>query len=231
MSSGHQTERYFFQWPFLEQLANNQVGRLVSAIPIVGYLILFNDQFANAVSFHSIAGSSHENQSLFWFNSIFKLRSAFIGSLLILFANILFAAFAPKVLKASKDDLQFSERVFESYSKDEIVQIESEVTEQNWKLRTPWLLQDNRDGLYWENDSEGNKQAKARLSGFAQKRFITREYPDYVRLLAREWWHGQMQTYLGVRLDIFIFSTTGYMLLALPTLDILQAVLRNITSI
>lgn len=230
MNKEHQSEHFVFLWPFLEQIANNQVGRLVSAIPIVGYLILFNDQFANAVSFNAIAGSNLETESPFWFNSIFKLRSAFFGSLFILLANILFAVFSPRVLKSSKDDLQFCERVFESYSKDEIVKIEQDITDQNWNLRTPWLLQENRDGLYWEKDQEGKKKPISRLSGFAQKRYITREYPDYVRLLAREWWHGQMHTFCFFRMSILFFAAVGYLLLALPTLDILQAVVFNIAS-
>jgi len=112
-----QSEHELFQWSFISSIAGNDLSKLIAAVPIVGYLILFNDQFAETLSFKTIAGVNDINQSTFWFGSVVKLRLAFFGSLMILGANLIFRAFGPKALRLSSGDLDFCESVFSSYSR------------------------------------------------------------------------------------------------------------------
>jgi len=56
------------------------------------------------------------------------------------------------------------------------------------------------------------------------------EHSDYIGFLAREWWGGMMHTYRPARVSSAVFGVVGYSFLAIPTLDIAQAVLRHLSS-
>lgn len=56
------------------------------------------------------------------------------------------------------------------------------------------------------------------------------DHGDYIDFLAREWWTGMMHTHRAARLASITLGITGYSMLAVPSLDIVQAVLRDISS-
>ncbi len=51
---------------------------------------------------------------------------------------------------------------------------------------------------------------------------------DYISFLVREWWTGEMHTFRAARFASLFLGVTGVILLAIPTLDISQAVVRNV---
>lgn len=53
------------------------------------------------------------------------------------------------------------------------------------------------------------------------------KHGDYIGFLAREWWVGMMHINRSARLAALVFGIVGYLLLAVPTLDIAQAVIRD----
>lgn len=57
------------------------------------------------------------------------------------------------------------------------------------------------------------------------------EHSDYIHFLAREFWLGTMHTFRGARLASMLMGIFGYIMLAVPTLDIAQAVfIDSVTS-
>lgn len=53
------------QWYSVEKIANNELARIVGLVPLVGYLILFNDEIAGIASFGTIAGVDNDDVSPF----------------------------------------------------------------------------------------------------------------------------------------------------------------------
>lgn len=51
---------------------------------------------------------------------------------------------------------------------------------------------------------------------------------DYIRFLVREWWEGMMHTRRPARICSLTFGVGGYVMLAIPTVDIAQAVLGHL---
>lgn len=210
------------QWNFVEKVANNELARIVGLVPLVGYLILFNDEIAGIASFSIIAGVENDNVSPFILSSLAKMRFVFFGSLLVLFANLSYRVFRPPVLESSKGDIEFSTRVRDSYSVYELASMEEQVLSDRWKPRSPffWLVH------------EQPRSKKTVVSGYrpdARAQMFS-DYGDYIHFLAREWWAGTMHTFRGARLASLILGVTGYILLAVPTFDISQAVLSDILA-
>lgn len=217
------SEYAFWQWNSIQSIAGNDLTKLIAAIPIVGYLILYNDQFATALSFESIAGTLDAATSPFWMESVTKLRLSLFGSLLVLTSNLIFRACNPKVLTIATGELDFCEKVISNYSRTEITNIEKQVISENWVIRTDLF---NEDGGAFNYDNEGNK--RSRVSGFNNRQYLMRERSEYIRYIAREWWEGQMHSKWFARYICLLLAIIGYGMLFVPTLDILQAVIRDL---
>ena len=208
------------RWNFVEKVANNNLSKIIGLVPLVGYLILFNDQIANLASFDTIANAQDDNFSPFLLSSLVKLRFVFFGSLLVLLSNLTFNLFRPPVLEQSKGDIEFSARVRDSYSVYEIASMEEQVLSDDWKPRSPF---------YWEILGEV-RSTKPKVSGFRPDARVAmfRDHADYIHFLAREWWSGMIHTYRSARVIALAFGVVGYSLLAIPTIDISQAVILDI---
>ena len=210
------------QWYSVEKIASNDLARIVGFVPIIGYLILFNDEIAGIASFKTIAGVESDGASPFILSSLTKMRLVFFGSLLILFANILYRVFRPRVLESSSGDIEFSIRVRDSYSVHELASMEEQVYSDDWKPRLPifWMIFDSPRA---KKNLVSGYRTDVRVQMFSK-------HGDYIDFLAREWWTGMMHTFRVARLASMSLGITGYILLAVPTLDISQAVLRDILT-
>ncbi|WP_299671802.1 hypothetical protein [uncultured Roseobacter sp.] len=214
------SEHRLLQWPFIKAFAGSEFVKFAAVIPVVGYIIIFNDSVVGSLSFLRIAGVDETDSDPFWLSSVTKLRLAFFGGIFMLVANSLQAWLAPRALENSKNDVDFTDRVVSTLSYGEIVAMQKEVLLKNWVWRTPMMTSLNRasrDQLIPHPD----------FSGFSDKRVILR-HGDYLRGLSREWWSGKMHQRRGWRYTILLIASMGYAMLLAPTLDITQAVVFDL---
>ncbi len=208
------------RWDFVKGVANNDFTRVVALIPVAGYLILFNDEIVRMASFNALAGVGEDDRSPFILDGLTKLRLVFLGSLLVLISFSIYRVFRPEVLEISKNDLEFSEIVRQRYSVYELAKLEENVHSESWKERTEafWLVLGQ------------NRSKKSLVSGYRpdSRMAMFSKHGDYIGFLAREWWFGMMHTYRPARISSAVCGVVGYLLLAFPTLDIAQAVLRHL---
>ncbi|WP_306142622.1 hypothetical protein [Roseibium sp. MMSF_3412] len=203
----------------MELIANNDLTKVIMLIPLVGYIILFNDQFAEISSFRMIAGAESDASTPFFLTSLTKMKLVFIGSLLLMISNFIFRVFSPEILKLAKGDIEFSARVTERYSVHELSRMERDVLSDHWQPRL---------SLFWI--VQGQTRAKKPLvSGYRPdvRSQMFSQRGDYISFLAREWWTGEMHTHRVARCVSLVTGSIGFFLLAMPTLDISQAVIAN----
>ncbi len=210
-----------FQWQTVKAVANNDLSRVMGLVPLAGYLILFNDEFANLASFNTIAGVTDQFDSPFCLEAITKLRLVFFGSLFVFISYVIYRIFRPPVIDWSTSDIEFSARVRENYTVPEIASLETQVFADSWRPRNTIF-----------RTARGVTRKGPILSGFRPdtRSYLLGEYGDYISFLAREWWTGMMHTYRPARSAPLVFGVSGYLLLAAPTVDIAQAVIREMLS-
>ena len=207
------------RWESVKSVANNDFTRVVTLIPIAGYLILFIDEIAGMASFDALAGVGEADRSPFLIDGLTKLRLVLFGSLFVLCSYLIYRLFRPDVLEDSKNDLDFSELVRQRYSVYELAQIEERVCSETWVERTE---------AFWIKLGQ-QRSKKPVVSGYwpdVRAEMFSR-HGDYIGFLARAWWNGMMHTYRPARICSLAFGVGGYAMLAIPTLDIAQAVLRH----
>lgn len=220
---GFRSDPNFFQWNAIKRFAGNDLSRFVTAIPIVGYMIVFNDQFVSAVSYHKLAGSTEGPESLFFLGSLLKLRLVFFGSVFVAVAHIAYVILRPQVLAHSNNEFEFSDRVLGTYTRTELVSIEKDMNAPGRVFRTPFIVNDEIYGFQ-------RKIQKKQLAAYNPNVDLRAKETDYIRALAREWYAGEMHRYRIVRWSAVCFAFFGYALLVVPTLDLFQAVLRGVLS-
>lgn len=214
----------WLRWNFIEKIANNELSKLVVFIPIAGYLILFNDRFAEALTFDEIAGVHEGETSPFFLSATTKLRLAFFGGIFVFVSKLVFVGFSPKILENFKRGLSFAETVVDNYTQPEIAALEQDVLSEAWIFRTPHLVGTRYTSV---------RSRKARIGGlnphsFPQQRRT--DFREYIQLIAREWWHGQMHSHFFARLICLVSGFVGFGMLSFSTLDIAQAVIRDVFS-
>lgn len=208
------------RWEAVKGVANNDFTRVVMLIPIAGYLILFNDEVAGMASFDALAGVVEVDRSPFLMDGLTKLRLVFFGSLFVFCSFLTYRLFRPEVLEGSKNALEFSELVRQRYSVYELAQIEESVHSESWVERTEafWIVLGRQ------------RSKKPVVSGYRPdvRATMFTKHGEYINFLAREWWDGMMHTYRPARICSLAFGVGGYAMLAIPTLDVAQAVLRHL---
>lgn len=211
-----------FYWSTVKKVASNDLTKIIGIVPVVGYLILFNDSILYSVQFNTITGTTGDEASPFLIGGLTKLRMTFFGSLCVTISFLIYQTRRPKALDNASDDFSFAERVRESYSVVEMKALERDVMDANWQKRL---------GLFWF-PSQGARKRESRVQGFREDlrpKFLT-EFRDYIDQASREWWIGQMNSRPFSRYAAMVFGCLGYLLLAIPTIDIAQAVIADILS-
>lgn len=210
------------QWRAVKAVANNDVSRVIGLVPLAGYLILFNDEIAGLTSFDTLAGVTSGSSNPFFLDAVTKLRLVFFGSLFVFFSHVIYRIYRPAVLDVSTDEIEFSTKVRESFTVGEIARMEAQVFERSWKSRRHdfWIVREVA-------------RAGPILAGFRSdvRSVMLNGHGDYISHLAREWWAGTMHTHRPARLASITLGIVGYLFLAMPALDISQAVLRDMLSI
>ena len=206
-------QKKFYRWEMVDGLSNNEISKIAAAIPLIGYIIIFNDTFLSSAGYEIISGSA-EGIDYFLFETLTKLRMSFWGAIFLLLSLILFRIFAPEVLSQEKNDLSFADLVISSYSCAEISRIEDSVKKETWQVRTD----------QFEKIKDFPKIiAKVETPKY---KFIQNKEDD-IRTVSREWWLGLMHQNPKVRYFTLLLAIAGYTFLILPTLDIAQAVFRD----
>ena len=206
------------QWPFIKGLANNDLSRVIGLIPLAGYLILFNDEIARLASFDTLAGVTGNAESTFVLGSVTKLRLVFFGSLFVFVSYVVYRIWRPDILDRCRSDVELAGRVQENYTVQEIASMEAQVYSERWQPRLVefWIIL-------------GSERTAPVLLGWRPdvRRSMLVKHGDYINVLAREWWNGMMHINRSARLASLVSGGFGYFLLAIPTLDIAQAVIRD----
>ncbi|MGO8422268.1 hypothetical protein ACC807_11075 [Rhizobium ruizarguesonis] len=102
------------RWTFSSALARTKLPQVISLIPLLGYAVLWSDQFhAQIMQFETLAPS-------LWFSPTDRIRCLYIGSLLVLGGVVLLFLFCPIQIRASKNSTEYADHIFQSVDVHEL---------------------------------------------------------------------------------------------------------------
>ncbi|WP_147440306.1 hypothetical protein [Notoacmeibacter ruber] len=100
---------YNFAWPDYVWLFGSKLANLSLAVPVVGYLILFNDSVAQHINFSELSG---QNPRYFLISNEWRLRSLYFGLIFMGLSNLLYRLRRPFVMRFGTSRPEYVETMF-----------------------------------------------------------------------------------------------------------------------
>jgi hypothetical protein len=114
---------YNFGWSDWVPFLNGWIAKCAMAVPVVGYLVLFNDGVARHLSFNDLA--SEEQLSVFALHASTRLKLIYFGLIFLGSANILYRWRRPYIFHIGTDQFDYVERALVHFTVETYIDIHS----------------------------------------------------------------------------------------------------------
>lgn len=218
---------YNFGWPEWATVLNGWVARCAMAVPIVGYLILFNDTIAAHVSFDRLAA---EHTSAFGLSAGARLKMIYLGLLLLGSANILYRWKRPYPMRIAENQFDYVDRGLKHFSIGTYIDFHGAIRHSGYDPYT-------RHGKYYDTEWEDFVEAATGTRPGAKSQGKTgghwneakSKYEGLLRsILIETYFRECYHTRRGWLVTCLVIAFIGYFLLAMPSADLLAKVLSVI---
>ncbi|WP_425049703.1 hypothetical protein [Psychromarinibacter sp. S121] len=228
-----QTFWYNFNWADYSRFLNGRSARISTAIPILGYAVLFNDYVIERIDFKELTGSI---QTHFLASGDLRFRLMFLGAFFIAIANIFYRIRRPSIMRLGETKEAFYDYAFKYFTFRTLSMFHLEIKRSGFDPWTP-------DGKYYDADwdsfradavlDDGGKrmlpsdraEAFDRISSvnFAEAK---RKHEDLIRSILRETYFARTRVRRkSLLFCIFIFFC-GFTMLLVPGLDLCARVIE-----
>jgi len=221
-----QTFSYNYCWPDYVKYIDGWIPKLALTVPVIGYLILFNDKISELFIFTEIA---NEDTLLFGLSGVQRLRLIYFGLILLGASNFIYLIKKPFHFKFGRNIVDYTRTCLELFSLGDYIQMHGTIRHEGHLTL---------DGKYYDSEWEGFLNT-AKNAG---------EGTDYVKRDGD--WDGAKSKYGGLlrgilrenffRYDIkrrywlslcLLLSTGGYLLMLIPSADLFVKVCISSFSI
>jgi len=208
-------EVYNFRWSDWVRFIDGWIPRISIAVPIIGYLILFNDRVSDVVVFNRIANESIRVGGL---TGIERLRYVYFGLVALGIGNGIYRFRRPFAFKFGTDIADYTRTCLEVFSFQNFLALHN-------RIRSDGHL--TLDGKYYDSEWDGFRDdalntdegtANVRRDGDWER--ACRKYGTLLRSILSENFFREDTSRRAWLLAGVIFSTVGYCLLAVPSIDL-----------
>jgi hypothetical protein len=218
------TFSYNYRWSDYVVLFDGWVAKSAMAVPIVGYLILFNDSVSEHLSFNRLAS---ENSFPHGLTSIARLKFIYLGLILLGSANILYRLRRPFVLTIGTSQFSYVEKALEHFTVSEYININGEIS--HYGPRTLY-------GKYYDADFDsfldlalGTRRSKGeRDESSANWASAKSKYEGLLRAILIENFSRHVVKRRVWLTFCILIASLGYLLLLVPSADLFIKVMSVI---
>jgi len=219
------TFRYNFGWSEWVPYIDGWVPRFAFVVPIVGYLVLFNDQVGGTVAFRNLVGGEFQD---FWLSGQNRLRLVYFGLMALGISNLIYKWKRPYIFRFGLNQTEYTRTCLEAFTYQDFLRMHE-------TIRSDGHLTPH--GNYYDSEWEGFADA-ARNKGegtelverFGDWEAARRRYGSLLRSILAEWFfRGNIlrRRWLAV---CILFSSVGYVFLVIPSFDLFVKVLMSTIS-
>lgn len=201
-------------------------NRAAILVPIIGYVILFNDVIAKEISFDFMTS---DQSSLFLFSSVSRIRFIYFGLFLLGVSSLIYLCKRPWVIRYGASEIEFVSYGLSRFSGADYL----------WFKRTNRLAgkgdMPTRDyQTRWAAFESALSKYEHEI-GLGENHFewqnIRRKFEIFLSSVLRETFHVETRKRRVTLMLCIALSALGYLLLIIPSIDLFQAVLRSTFSL
>lgn len=215
---------YNFQWPHYVWLLDGWTSRLSMAMPIIGYLILFNDTIATHLSFERLASG---RPSILGLTSYSGLAFIYIGLTLVGAANIAYYLFRPKIMTLGTSTNEYVESGLKNFTFHTYLNFHDEIRYSGYEVTSTADYYDSE----WQEFCE---LATGRIAGSTQPRVrqnwveAKSKFEGLLRSILREIYVRRVTGRRFLLVICILMASIGYSALLIPSTDLFLRVISAI---
>jgi hypothetical protein len=212
---------YNYGWSDYVFLFDGWIAKCSMAVPVVGYLILFNDSISQHLSFNTLA---NENILKFGASPTTRLKLIYFGLIFLGFANILYRLRRPFVFKVGTNQFEYVERALRHFTVSAYIDIHGEIrTEGHHTLHGKYYDSEYDSFLNLAlGEKDGRKQRNETTVDWSGARS---KYEGLLRsMLIENFFRNNIKKRISLTICL-ILSLAGYFLLLVPSADLFVKIL------
>jgi hypothetical protein len=207
---------YNYGWSQYVFLLDGWIAKAAMAVPIVGYLILFNDSVSQHLSFDKLAD---ENKVPFGLSGIARLQLLYFGLILLGSANILYRIRRPFVFRVGTNQFDYVENAIRHFTVSAYIDIHGTIRHEGHHTL---------HGKYYDAEYDnfldlalGKKEnARSRDESTADWARAKSKYEGLLRsMLIENFFRQDVQRRVSLTCCI-VLALVGYLLLFIPSADL-----------
>ena len=213
---------YNFGWSEWVSYIDGWLPRLSLSVPLVGYLILFNDTVGRAFEFAHLTSNL---ESQFGLDGSQRLRCVYFGLFLLGISNFIFRVAKPYVFRFGTNATEYIRTCLDVFTYGDFVQLHSSIRHEGHLTLDGKYYDSEWDGFVHEarNEGEGTDQV-TRTGSWENAKSL---YGSLLRSILRESFFRYDTKRRGWLLLCVAMSTIGYILLLVPSADLFVKVVRS----
>jgi hypothetical protein len=213
---------YNFGWSDWVPFIDGWIPRLSLAVPIVGYLVLFNDTIATAFEFAHI--TSHQLND-FGLTSTGRLRFVYFGLIALGISNFVYRLKKPFAFRFGTNAVVYIKTALEVFAYQDFVTLHAQIRDEGHLTTSGKYYDSEWDGFVAaaRNEGEGTNRVTRSASWDRAKN----EYGSLLRSILWETFFRQNTQRRVWLMFCVTLSSIGYALLAVPSLDLFAKVARS----
>lgn len=207
------------RWSKYVSYIDGRISRFSLFVPIIGYLILFNDQISEAITFKTITNSNELESEL---TGLQRLQLIYFGFISLGLSNLFFKISKPKTFNIATNYMEFTNKHIES-SNFMVFDDMYEHTKNRPHILSFQIFQDQyktfKDDYHLDKIRNTNDD-DIHVKNPKNWQVITNKNGDFLRSLLEKFFIDNDKS-RNIPLSIcIILSTLGYSLLAIPSIDL-----------
>jgi hypothetical protein len=209
-----------YGWSNYVPLFDGWIARGAMAVPVVGYLILFNDSISEHLSFNRLA---HENFLGFGLSSINRLKFIYFGLIFLGSANIIYRLRKPFVFKIGKSQFDYVENALKHFTASAYIDIHGTIRHEG-HLTLHGKYYDS-DYASFINEAVGRDEGEPGGPAPGDWTAAKNRYESLLRsMLTENFFRNNIKRRYSLTVCI-VMAFVGYLLLLIPSADLFVKVL------
>lgn len=208
-----------YRWSDYVAYIDGWIPKLAFTVPILGYLILFNDKISDLLTFEQITNTPIQT---FGFSGLERLRFLYFGLILLGLSNFVYRVRKPYTFKFGSNSIDYIKTCFETFTFHDYHVLKEEIQH---KGNLSGRVRSHVIASFSTLNKTNNE--KMRLSN-PEWEVLKNNYGNVLRDILYEYFY-QHDISRKVSLSIcLLLSTLGYFCLLLPSGDLFVKVLLSI---
>lgn len=210
---------YNFGWSDYIYLFDGWSARSAAIVPVIGYLIIFNDGISNHLSFNNIAGPEDG-----YLNSKERLKLIYFGLIGLGVSSILYRIRRPYIFKLGTDEFEYVERGLRHFIAPDYIDLHHTIRNEGHYTRHGKYSDQRYEEFY--RDAFGERDQSGKITTPPRGWVEVKSQHEYLlrSMLIENFFRNNVNRRISMTFCLLL-SVFGYFLLAIPSLDLFLRIL------